>query len=134
MQSAWVDELRTRTGVLLAAASVSSAFLGATAIKLHGFNPITVGALIGFLGVILLCLSVLSPTDEWEFAYDATDLDEHYIEKDVSLRNMHRSMAAGYAASRRLNRDRLKWRFRLFRFACFALGIDVLLWLLAIRA
>ena len=35
MQSATLDELRNRTGVLLAAASLSSAFLGATALEHH---------------------------------------------------------------------------------------------------
>jgi hypothetical protein len=35
MQSTAVDELRSRTGVLIAAATVASAFLGSTALARH---------------------------------------------------------------------------------------------------
>ncbi len=134
MQSASLDEIRSRTGVLLAATSVSAAFLGASALEHHGFSTVNLLAALGFIIVILLSLWVLSPADDWEFAYNAQVLDEHYVEKDVSITNMYRSMAKGYAASTKLNGIRLKWRFRLFRFACVALGLDILLWLLGIRS
>lgn len=133
IQRASLDELRTRTGVLLAATSLSAAFLGTVALQHHGFSPVNTLATLAFIGVIVLCLWVLAPKDGWEFAYNATVLDESYIENNVSLSNMYRSMAKGYAACRVRNRCRLKWRFRLFRFASLALGVDVLLWLIGIR-
>ncbi len=129
MQSTAVDEIRSRTGVLLAAASVATAFLGATALQHDGFSTVNIAATVVFVLVLVLCLWILSPADDWEFAYNATVLDEHYIAKDVTLSNMYRSMAKGYAESRVLNRERLKWRYRLFGLACFALGADVFLWL-----
>jgi hypothetical protein len=133
MQSATLDELRSRAGVLLAAASVATAFLGAEALKQHGLSTVNTLGAITFICVFGLALWILSPTGGWRFTYNADVLREYYVAKNVSITNMYLSMAEGYAASRVHNRDLLEGRMRLFRFACIALGIDVLLWLAGIR-
>jgi hypothetical protein len=60
-------------------------------------------------------------------------LRNHYIDANVSMTNMYVSMAEGYAASRVSNGKRLNERMRVFRAACVALGVDVVLWLVGIR-
>jgi hypothetical protein len=134
MQSASLDELRNRTGVLLAAATVASAFLGATALGVHGAFAqwVSAAATLVFASVIGLCLAVLWPAEDWEFVYDARTLDAEYIEKSVDGTAMYRSLAKGNAKSREINRDKLRPRFTLFRIACALLAVDVALWLLAI--
>ncbi|MHB8235005.1 MAG: hypothetical protein ACYDHT_10170 [Solirubrobacteraceae bacterium] len=118
---------------MLAATSVTTAFLGAEALKQHGLSTVNTLAAIGFICVVALALWILSPRGGWEFAYNAEVLRRHYVSKNVSLTNMYLSMAQGYAASRVSNREKLGDQMRLFRFACFILGADVILWLVGIR-
>ena len=47
-QAGGLDELRTRTGVLLAAASIVASFLGAEALKAGDAEGLTAGALGAF--------------------------------------------------------------------------------------
>jgi len=135
LQSASVDELRARTGVLLAAASVATAFLGAEAFKLHGFWWVNVLAAIVFVGVVLLALFILMPKGGWEFTYNADVLQQYYLtEKKATLTQMYLSMATGHAESRLSNKKLLDCRMEVFAYACGALGLDVVLWLIGIRA
>jgi hypothetical protein len=133
MQSASLDELRSRTGVLLAAASLSSAFLGATALKHHDVMfCASVAAIILFVAAIFFCLSVIWPSEDWDFAYSARTLDERYFAKGVDVSEMCRAMALGNADSRATNRERLKCRYTLFRWACGTLGSSIVIWLIDI--
>ena len=133
MQSETLNELRSWTGVLIAAATVALALLGATALERH---PVTYGvnlaALCVFGVVIFFCLCVLWPSDMWAFVYNAKVLDETYFEKRVDPTQACRSMALGHAKHRDSNKDKLKWRFVFFRIALAALTADVVLWLVSI--
>jgi hypothetical protein len=133
MQSATLDELRNRTGVLLAAAALSSAFLGATALQRHHvLYWATVLATLLFVGSVILCLAVLWPSEDWEFAFNARTLDETYIASGVDGTAMCRSMALGNGRSRDVNREKLRCRFKLFRWACGTLAASLVFWLLDI--
>jgi hypothetical protein len=72
MQSAALDELRNRTGLLIAAATVASAFLGAAALA---HQPATywlnICGLLAFFGTILLCLAVLWPSQQLDLSGNA---------------------------------------------------------------
>ena len=138
MQSTSIDELRSRTGVLLAAASVASAFLGATALQHHHvLYWVSVVAILLFVATIVLCLCVLWPSEVWEFAFNARTLDDWYFAKDgdaeeVTASDMARQMARSNADSREGNKAHLKCRFELFRFASIALGLNLVFWLIDI--
>jgi len=133
IQSSSIDELRSRTGVLLAAASIASAFLGATALKHHHvLYWVSVVAIILFVAAIFFCLSVLWPSEDWEFAYNARTLDTEYFAKDVDASEMCRAMALGNADSRKVNGEKLKRRFTPFRCACVALVANIIMWLVDI--
>jgi hypothetical protein len=133
MQSETLNELRNRTGVLIAAATIASALLGATALQRH---PVTYGvnlaAVCVFGVVVFFCLCVLWPSDKWAFVYGAKTLDETYYERSVDPTQACRSMALGHANHRDANKRKLKRRFGFFLVACVALTGDVVLWLVGI--
>jgi hypothetical protein len=133
MQSTAVDELRSRTGVLIAAATVASAFLGSTALARHSATYwANIFGLLAFVAVIGLSLGVLWPSEDWEFVYDPEILDDDYFAQDVEATEMCRAMSLGNAGSHRRNQSKLNGRFRMFRLASVALLLDVLLWLVGI--
>src|SRR6266516_860914 len=75
-QEAAVNELRARTGTILAASSVVASFLGGRAIDRAGFDVLTVLGLVAFAISILLGLSVLSPREGLVFAVRGSALFE----------------------------------------------------------
>jgi hypothetical protein len=133
MQSDWLDELRQRTGVLIAAATVTAALLGASALEHHDAKySLNVLGFMAFAATIALCIGVLWPTPDWEFNYQADHLNEWYQEEELDPTEMCREMAINNAESRANNKGMLKGRYKLFRFACGALAADVIFWLLAV--
>jgi len=60
-QDKTLDELRARTGTLLAAASLVASFLGARAVDRGGFDWLNVLALVAFTSSALLSVYVLFP-------------------------------------------------------------------------
>jgi hypothetical protein len=132
IQSKVLDELRARTGVLIAASSVGSAFLGAEALKHHHATYcLNLAAFAVFAVVMGICLFILWPRG-WQFAYDATDLDDAYVVKREDPTQACRSMAAGHTKHRRANGTKLKPRFIAFQLACVGLAADIALWLLSV--
>jgi hypothetical protein len=81
-QQTVLDNLRTRSGVLLAAASIATSFLGGVALQ---GGSLTV---IGWTAVGLFVLSTVSvvyillPRAGWTFSLDADDLIERYVNSE----------------------------------------------------
>ncbi len=133
MQSETLNGLRNRTGVLIAAATIAAALLGATALQRHQVTYGVNVAAMGVFGVVVFfCVCVLWPSDKWAFVCSANTLDETYFEKRVDPTHACRSMALGHANHRDSNKRKLKWRFSFFRVACVVLTADVVLWLVGI--
>jgi hypothetical protein len=133
VQSKALDELRSRTGVLIGASTVASAFLGATALSRHNVTYGTnLAALIVFGGSIVFCLLVLMPSTKWSFVYHAKTLDDTYFVARVDPTQAVRSMALGHAEHRDANKRKLKWRYRWFRLGCLTLVADIVLWTVSI--
>jgi hypothetical protein len=133
MQSQSLDEIRSRTGVLIAAATIAAALLGASALTRHHVTYwANLWALITFGLVVGFCLLVLWPGTKWTFAYNAATLDDTYFKQQVDATEACRSMARGRAKHRKANAKRLRWRYRWFRLACLALLADTILWLVSI--
>src|SRR2546428_5388216 len=71
-QRSQLDELRARTGTLISAANIATAFLGATAASgHHGLPPAFLGALFPFALTVGLCIYVLVPRRGWSFSLRA---------------------------------------------------------------
>lgn len=132
VQSKALDELRSRTGTLIAATNIGSAFLGAAALKHHPATySLNLAGFVVFAAVIVTCLFILWPRG-WQFAYEATDLDGAYIVKREDPTQACRSMAKGHTEHRKANRNKLKPRFIAFQLACIGLAADTALWLLSV--
>ena len=130
LQSSVLDELRNRAGVLLSAASVSAAFLGAKTLEGgQQFSALSVAATIAFALVVLLCMGVIWPSANWTFVHDAKKLVTVYVKNGVSAEDMERKMTLANARYRIENDEAMRDLFRMFRFACVGLGVDVILWL-----
>jgi|ERR1035441_5329854 hypothetical protein len=131
LQSSVLDELRSRTGVLLAAASVAAALLGSADLTKHEtFTFLGTLALIAFCVVVVLCVIVLWPTQGWTFTHDARLALEAYVEQDRTLDETRQNLAIRAEEYRDENDGKLTWKFRAFQGASLALGASVVLWLI----
>ena len=132
-QGGVLDELRSRTGVLLAAAAVSSSFLGAEALTRHPrLSSLSIIALISFGIVVMLCLVVMWPKGRWWFTHSVEGLIDAYVKSDKSINYMHKMLARKNGDFCQRNEKKLKFRFFAFQIACLGLGVDVVLWVLDI--
>jgi hypothetical protein len=131
LQSSVLDEIRTRTGILLSAASVSSAFLGAADLTRHPrFAFLTWLALGAFGLLVVICLRILRPHGGWCFAHDSEALLTEYVDSGTSIDEMHRQLARAADGHWETNNSKMKWMFRGFRAGSLFLGLSIALWLL----
>jgi hypothetical protein len=131
LQSSVLDELRSRTGVLLAAASVAAALLGSADLEKHQeFTVIGLFALGAFILVVLGCLWVLWPKGDWTFSHDARSTLDAYLGDDSGLNDMYENLAIKTEEYRDENDRKLSTQFCAFRVASFALGASIVLWLI----
>lgn len=133
-QQASLDNLRARTGLLLAAASISSSFLGGQALSGEGLTPWSWFA-IGALAAVGLCtILVLLPRRNWFFSNDVQTLLNGYVnhEHPATLDEMHVAIATYNQEHWTANQKTLNKLFAFFRVACAALVIEVAFWLVAL--
>ncbi len=127
-QEASLDELRSRTGTLVAAAAVAASFLGASAAS-KGFG------LSGFLGIVAfvasgtLCLVILLPFRGWIFDDDIDTLFTGYIEAEdpADIVEIHRDLARNHAGHIAHNEILLGRLYSAFRVAAGLLVLQVVL-------
>jgi hypothetical protein len=134
LQSSVLDEVRSRSGVLVSAASVSSAFLGSQAVaSKQPWAGANLAAIAVFGVVILLCIYVLWPAKSWIFVHNSERLIETYLKDDTTANDMYERMTIDNARYRRKNSKRIEYRFLAFRIACFGLAAEIILWLVALH-
>lgn len=131
LQQGMIDSLRTRAGLLLPVAAITTSFLGAQALAAGGPTVATWLALAGFVGVAVAVLAVLWP-HRLEFTADAANVIESYVETDkpVPVAAIHRDLSLhmhdSYAENQ-IGQKQLAFRFRL---AASLLTIEVIVWLI----
>jgi hypothetical protein len=133
-QARALDELRSRTGLLLAAASIVASFLGAQALDGSDLDALASLGLLAFLAVIALSIPILMPRSEWLFAMSAKVLFTHpdwvEIERAGGVTAMQRHLAEAMEVNWDANKLKLDLLFRRFTFAAGALGAEVVFWTL----
>ena len=127
-----LDELRSRTALLLAAAGVIAAFLGTAAIE-DGVDIAGVLAIVFFAILAVLSILILLPReDAWMFSLNAKTLIEDHL--DVPERNsaskLHRFLAEWLDEHYTSNKAHLDGLYRLYWWASVLLAVDIGLWLL----
>jgi hypothetical protein len=137
-QEAVVSELRSRSGVLIASAAITTSFLGRPALEepvLHLAAWIAIGCFAGLGASVLL---ILWPRRDWTFAVNARELIATYIEppdgEPLALPLIHRDLALHMTDSTARNRDTLRRLFIAFRVGAVLLVLEVLAWIVSLIA
>jgi hypothetical protein len=127
-----LEELRTRTGTLLSAVSISTSFLGTLALaashRIGGFGWLAMGSFVAsafLIGLILL------PTT-WTFDVDVEELLEHYVEAEppADAEEMLRNLAIYRQETLLTNEPRISRLYLAFRAAGLLLLLEILAWLI----
>ena len=128
-QESSLNELRARTGTLIAAASIVTSFLGGAAIARDGLDVWSVLALATFVASIAFATWVLLPKKDLVFSVSGSALFEDEIEADIfDIGETHRRLAYwldGYHAE---NEPKVSGLFVFYRWATAALLAEVVFW------
>ncbi|MEJ7656890.1 MAG: hypothetical protein WKF33_07660 [Thermoleophilaceae bacterium] len=127
-----LDELRSRTGTLLAAAAIVASFLGAQALRGSSVDALAVSALVAFGATVALSLYVLRPLGGvWKFSLGAkTMLEDWADDPERTVADMHRFLAEMLEKHWDSNRKHLDRLYLVFCGAQLALALEVVLWTL----
>jgi hypothetical protein len=130
-----IDSFRTRAGLLLSAAAITTSFLGAQALNGGDSNITGWLAMTGFVGVAVASLAILWPR-EWEFTANPRDVIQTYIEAEepAPIEELHRDLSLHMHDSYLQNRGGLEQLAVFFQFASGLLTIEVVLWIIAIAS
>src|SRR6476646_3580199 len=129
-QVAALDELRARTGILLAAAAVSGSFLGAaTARASIGFGFLAGAAVVAFVLGVAFCIVVLWPPgeDAWIFVNSPKQLIEDWVNVEQDGQSMLLFLAECLEDNYDKNERRLLDLYRWFQAAAISVGAAVIL-------
>ena len=131
-QSSTLDDLRSRTGILLAALTLSATFLGGRALVGSAFSVFSWSgvALLCFLVAGGLCLAILWPSAGWSFIFDAKKILKA-VEEEDTLDEMHSQYAGENRKNWEKNDKKLECLYGRFRWAVAVLILQVFFWLLA---
>jgi hypothetical protein len=137
-QEGVVDNLRTRAGTVLAAASLVTSFLGGQVLaqpvlangvvvrpEIETPGWIAIGA---FVLLAVLSLWILWPR-KWRFETSAEQILKQLEGKTEPLDTIYGQLAAFKDQDRRTNRSKLVWLFRLFQLACLLLVVETVAWI-----
>jgi hypothetical protein len=129
-QQTALDELRSRTGILLSAASISTSFFGGLSLKAHNIGPFGWFAMAAFVGLALSVCVILFST-RWTFQADVDELLTDYVEGDppADLTEIHRSLSFYRQRLFDENAVRLGHLLLSFRIATILLVLEVVAWL-----
>jgi hypothetical protein len=122
-----VEALRTRAGILLSGAAITSSLFGRQAFATHVSVPAWC-AVICFLGLIASLLAALWPGPERQTTPLSSTLLEAYIEREdaAPLHVMQRDLALHMEAAFRENEIQYERRARSFRYAAVLFSGEVL--------
>jgi hypothetical protein len=136
-QESIVAGIRQRTGTLLAAQALVASFLGATAIKDHGFHLWGTLAVVALLAGLVVAAVVLAP---WrlKFAVDARELYEELYpqaaaEAEAETLGWLAAAGFGYQELRVGNAPKVRWMSGLSAGLGILIVAQTILWLAALR-
>lgn len=125
-QEELVAEIRSRTGVLLAASSLAASFLGEPALA-DGSALLAVLALIAFGVSLAASLYVLLPKRNLIFSLAGSRMYEELYEFRDDIEEVHRRLAYDLDRFREENDRTLQRLLWAFRVAAALLGVEVVL-------
>lgn len=128
-----IDSFRTRAGLLLSSAAVTTSFLAGQAI--HGGRVGVFGwlALLTFAAVATLALAAIGPR-HWEIGAHPDETTDAYLdaERQDSAGDLHRAMTFRLRQAHLANRAALERLAVFLQMASSLLAAEVIIWILAI--
>lgn len=127
-QERLIDELRSRTGLLLAAASLAASFLGREAFAGHPKSGLAILALTTFLAAVAASVYVLLPkSGKFIFAMVGAGLYEGLYDVKDDLGEVYRRLAYDLDRFWEDNDVELQKLFRAFRVAALGLSAEIVI-------
>lgn len=129
LQERAVEQLRARTGTLLAASSLTASFLGAQAIA-HSSGLGVLGglALVSLAASIGLCVYVLLPKKEFTFSLNAPQVYEQLYAVRDDDEEVRRRLAYWLEEFWQANQVKIDELGRYYLGAAVALGAQLVFW------
>jgi hypothetical protein len=128
-QESRLTDLRSRTGTLLAAASLAASFLGGQSIRTGELRFLGVLAIVAYVMCVAACIKVLLP-HRLVFSFRGSVLLRTAREAAVDELEDALEAAMGWIESFiDSNRSELDALTRWYTGACLALGLEIVLWL-----
>jgi len=125
-QESLLDELRSRTGILLAASSLATSFLGRDAFAGDASEILIVVALVAFVFSIGASVYVLLPRDDLVFSLVGSHVFESLYESAGDEAEIHRRLAYDLDRFWEANDKKMQRLFRAFRLGATALVVEIL--------
>lgn len=131
-QESALNELRSRTGVLLAATAIAIALLGGRALDDGGRTVIDLAG--AGLAIVSFTLSVfvLAPKRDFAFVIDAAEAHETFTQNHVGVDDAHAALIYWNREAWEENQVVIDELVRAFRWACVTLLSAVALWSVAL--
>jgi hypothetical protein len=128
-----VNELRSRAGVLIAAAAITTSFSGSRAIVGAELSIWVWVAVAAFIVVGGCVLAVLWPRSDWSFNASALEIIAEYIEPEpIEFPLVQRDLALHRSAACDANARQLRSLFLVFRIGLIVLVVEVAAWVVAL--
>lgn len=130
-QQGMIDSLRTRAGLLLSAAAITTSFLGAQALDGGAPTAATWLALASFVSLSVAALAILWP-HRLEFTANPANVIESYVEtkEPLSAAEIHRDLSLHMHDSYADNLAGQKQLASRFRLAGALLTVEVIFWII----
>ena len=132
-QQAVLDNLRTRTGILLSAAAISSSFLGAQALADSDPTVWSWCAIGSFAVLGLLLVAVLLPRGDWYFSQNVDQLESVFGKRETngraSLETIQHDLAHANQDAWSYNAYKINKLFMQFNLAAGFLVLEIAFWL-----
>ena len=125
-QEGLLEELRTRTGVLLAASSLAASFLGQQAFQNPSPRGLAITALAAFVASIAACVFVLLPKKNLIFAEAGAGLYEGLYAVRGDMPEVYRRLAYDLDRFWESNDEKIRWLTRAYTVAASALVVEIL--------
>lgn len=134
-QQAAIESVRSRAGLMLSAAAVTTSFLGAQALQGGSSGFCSWLALLSFVAVAATSLAILWPR-RWESTANPRRVVKGFIEsaEAIRLEDLHRDLSFHMHGSYLVNHQGLQELSLLFQAASGLLTLEVVLWIAAIAS
>jgi hypothetical protein len=127
-----LDELRARTGTLLAASSVATSFLGPRAIDRNGVDTMALIALTAFAVSVIGSVSILILNPRLVFGVRGTRLFKEERAREEPIADVHRRLGYWLELFFDQNQATVDRLFLVYQLAAVAVLAEVILWTIKI--